>query len=444
MVKDLTVGKPSKIIVQYSIPMLLSMVFQQLYNIGDSIIAGKMLGESALAATGASYPITMIFVAIGAGAGSGIAVIIANLFGQKRYKDLKTASATSLIALFVLGGILTLAGVLLSSPLISALNTPSEIFTDSVEYLKIYIYGVIFMLIYNGANSIFNGMGDSMLPLGLLIFSSVSNIILDLILAKPFGVKGLAYATLIAQGTAGCLAFILLIFRLRKVGDKEKFKLFNFRLLGNISKVAVPSILQQSFVSIGMLGVQSLINSMGVATVAGYSAAIKINSFCIACLGTMSGAVSSYTAQNISVGAYDRVRKGYISSNVIMGIVCIIFTTFALTLNKFLLGLFMDTSASAEAFQIGTRFLTIVSPCYIIVAFKLNSDGVMRGAGAMKAFMLSTFVDLTLRVAFSFILVPIIGFDGICASYPIGWGISAAIAIGFYLSKKWQKKAILA
>lgn len=444
MVKDLTVGKPSKIIVQYSIPMLLSMVFQQLYNIGDSIIAGKILGESALAATGASYPITMIFVAIGAGAGSGIAVIIANLFGQKRYKDLKTASATSLIALFVLGGILTLAGVLLSSPLISALNTPSEIFTDSVEYLKIYIYGVIFMLIYNGANSIFNGMGDSVLPLGLLIFSSVSNIILDIVLAKPFGVKGLAYATLIAQGTAGCLAFILLIFRLRKVGDKEKFKLFNFRLLGNISKVAVPSILQQSFVSIGMLGVQSLINSMGVATVAGYSAAIKINSFCIACLGTMSGAVSSYTAQNISVGAYDRVRKGYISSNVIMGIVCIIFTTLALTLNKFLLGLFMDTSASAEAFQIGTRFLTIASPCYIIVAFKLNSDGVMRGAGAMKAFMLSTFVDLALRVAFSFILVPIIGFDGICASYPIGWGISAVIAIGFYLSKKWQKKAILA
>lgn len=444
MVKDLTIGKPSKIIVQYSIPMLLSMVFQQLYNIGDSIIAGKILGESALAATGASYPITMIFVAIGAGAGSGIAVIIANLFGQKRYKDLKTASSTSLITLFVLGAILTLAGVLLSSPLISALNTPSEIFTDSVEYLKIYIYGVIFMLIYNGANSIFNGMGDSVLPLGLLIFSSVSNIILDLVLAKPFGVKGLAYATLIAQGTAGCLAFVLLIFRLRKVGDKEKFKLFNFRLLGNISKVAVPSVLQQSFVSVGMLIVQSLINSMGVATVAGYSAAIKINSFCIACLGTMSGAVSSYTAQNISVGEYDRVRKGYISSNIIMGAVCIIFTTLALTLNKFLLGLFMDTTASAEAFEIGTQFLTIASPFYIIVAFKLNSDGVMRGAGAMKAFMLSTFVDLALRVAFSFILVPKIGFDGICASYPIGWGISAAIAIGFYLSKKWQKKAILA
>lgn len=444
MVKDLTVGKPSKIIIQYSIPMLLSMVFQQLYNIGDSIIAGKMLGETALAATGASYPITMIFVAIGAGAGSGIAVIIANLFGQKRYKDLKTASATSLIALFVLGAILTLAGVLLSSTLIGALNTPNEIFNDSVEYLKIYIYGVIFMLIYNGANSIFNGMGDSVLPLGLLIFSSVSNIILDIVLAKPFGVKGLAYATLIAQGTAGCLAFILLIFRLRKVGDKEKFKLFNFRLLGNISKVAVPSILQQSFVSVGMLMVQSLINSMGVATVAGYSAAIKINSFCVACLGTMSGAVSSYTAQNISVSEYGRVRKGYLSSNVIMGAVCIVFTIISLTLNKVLLGLFMDTTASAEAFEVGTRFLTIVSPFYIIVALKLNSDGVMRGAGAMKAFMLSTFIDLALRVAFSFILAPKIGFDGICASYPIGWVISACIALAFYFSKTWQKRAKLA
>lgn len=444
MVKDLTVGKPSKIIIQYSIPMLLSMVFQQLYNIGDSIIAGKMLGETALAATGASYPITMIFVAIGAGAGSGIAVIIANLFGQKRYKDLKTASATSLIALFVLGAILTLAGVLLSSTLIGALNTPNEIFNDSVEYLKIYIYGVIFMLIYNGANSIFNGMGDSVLPLGLLIFSSVSNIILDIVLAKPFGVKGLAYATLIAQGTAGCLAFILLIFRLRKVGDKEKFKLFNFRLLGNISKVAVPSILQQSFVSVGMLMVQSLINSMGVATVAGYSAAIKINSFCVACLGTMSGAVSSYTAQNISVSEYGRVRKGYLSSNVIMGAVCIVFTIISLTLNKVLLGLFMDTTASAEAFEVGTRFLTIVSPFYIIVALKLNSDGVMRGAGAMKAFMLSTFIDLALRVAFSFILAPKIGFDGICASYPIGWVISAGIALAFYFSKTWQKRAKLA
>ena len=454
MVKDLTQGKPSKVILMFSLPLLLSMVFQQLYNMADSIIAGKMISNNALAAIGVSTPVTMIYVAIAVGCSGGISVVVANLFGQKKYRSVKTASSTSLIFMFALAAVLTVIGYFISSPLVKLLDTPSSIEGDSSAYLEIYTLGLIFVFIYNASNAIFTGMGDSMTPLILLICSSVGNVILDIVMANPLGVAGLAYATLIAQAIAGIVAFALVVIKMKKLADGEESSLpaksfakraFNARLLRSVLAISIPGVCQQSFVSVGQLLVQGLINGFGEQTIAAYTAAMKINTFCIACLVTMANAVAAFTAQNMGAGDLKRVKQGMRSATLLLCSFALTIIVLVAVFAKPLTGFFINTQdsasavSSAEVIATGAKFLWITCPFYMFIAVKTTADGVIKGAGKLVQFMISTFVDLILRVALCYILAPSLGFTGICIAWPIGWVIGTALAVGFYLSKKWQK-----
>ena len=202
MITDLTEGKPSKMLWSFSMPMLLSVVFQQLYNIVDSVVAGKFVGASALAAVGASYPITMIFMAIATGTNIGAAVVISQLFGAKNFEKLKTSVFTSVISMVVLAVVLTAGGLILCRGMLIMLDTPNDIMVDSMVYLNIYIAGLTFLFLYNICTGVFTAMGDSRTPLYFLIASSVGNIILDVLFVTAFnmGVAGVAWATFIAQG----------------------------------------------------------------------------------------------------------------------------------------------------------------------------------------------------------------------------------------------------
>ena len=454
MVKDLTQGKPSKVILMFSLPLLLSMVFQQLYNMADSIIAGKMISNNALAAIGVSTPVTMIYVAIAVGCSGGISVVVANLFGQRKYRSVKTAASTSLVFMFVLSAVLTLVGVFISTPLVKLLQTPASIEADSSAYLRIYTLGLIFVFIYNACNAVFTGMGDSITPLILLICSSVGNVILDVVMAKPLGVQGLAYATLIAQAVAGVIAFVLVIVKMKKLPDGEEEgtpplsyakRTFNFRLLRSVLAISIPGVCQQSFVSVGQLFVQGLINGFGEQTIAAYTAAMKINTFCIACLVTMANAVAAFTAQNMGAGDLKRVKQGMHSATLLLCSFALTIIVLVAVFAKPLTGFFINTQdsasavSSAEVIATGAKFLWITCPFYMFIAVKTTADGVIKGAGKLVQFMISTFVDLILRVALCYILAPSLGFTGICIAWPIGWVIGTAIAVGFYLSKKWQK-----
>ena len=232
MITDLTEGKPSKILWSFSIPMLLSVVFQQLYNIVDSIVAGKFVGAQALAAVGASYPITMIFMAIATGANVGAAVIISQLFGAKNFEKLKTSIFTSIISMTVLAAILTIFGIVFCSGMLKMLSTPDNIFSDSMTYLNIYIGGLIFLFLYNICTGVFTAMGDSKTPLYFLIMSSVGNIILDLVFVIVFnmGVAGVGWATFIAQGISSMLAFAVLLKRVHGI-KSGTYKKFSIRML---------------------------------------------------------------------------------------------------------------------------------------------------------------------------------------------------------------------
>lgn len=443
MIKDLTVGEPRKILWQFTLPMFISVIFQQLYNIADSIIVGNFAshGEDALAAVGASYPITMIFMAIAMGCNVGCAVVISQYFGAKRYYEMKTAVSTTLISSLILSSILTIFGILFSRTMLKMIHTPENIFNDADLYLKIYIGGFMFLFFYNVVTGIFTSLGDSKTPLYFLIGSSLSNIALDWLFVAIFhwDVAGVAWATFICQGVACILALLTLQKRLKEVVCDKKPERFSFPMLKRISLFAVPSILQQSFVSIGNIFIQSLINGFGSSVIAGYSAAIKINTFGITCFGTLGNAISSFTAQNIGAGQNERVRKGQ-HAGIQMGlIVAIPFFVLCCFQAPMLIRLFMSEE-STLALETGVQFLKIVAPFYFVVSMKLTTDGVLRGSGAMKAFMVSTFGDLILRVALGYILSVPYGTTGIWLSWPIGWTIGTIMSLGFYAKGVWKVK----
>lgn len=450
MIKDMTEGSPSRQLWLFSLPMLFSVIFQQLYNVADSVIAGQFVGENALAAVGASYPITMIFMAVATGCNIGCSVVISQLFGARRHGDMKTAIYTSLLAVAGLSLVMTAAGLAASSGLMRLLNTPPDIFGDAALYLQVYVGGLFFLFLYNICTGIFTALGDSRTPLYFLIASSLGNILLDLLFVISFdmGVGGVAWATFLAQGVASLLAFGALLLRLRGMPTDEKPQAFSIRMLGRIGVVAVPSILQQSFVSVGNLFIQGIVNSYGSSIIAGYSAAVKLNTFAITSFTTPANGLSSFTAQNIGAGKTARVQKGFRAGLVMAGCVTVVFTGLYWGLSGGMVRLFLSAPTSG-ALDSGVAFLRIVSPFYIVVMVKLMADSVLRGAGCMIPFMITTFSDLILRVGLSFALPALngpsgapLGSTGIWLSWPVGWGIACVLSIAFYATGIWKKRAV--
>lgn len=440
--RDLTKGNPFTVLLKFSLPMVLSMIFQQLYNVVDSIVAGRFIGPDALAAVGASSPVTVLFIAIATGCSIGSGVIVSQLFGLKENGRLKSSIYTTLIAVGVLSAALTVVGLIICNPLLKLLDTPSGIFADSSAYLSIYVWGLVFVFVYNAVNSIFTGLGDSKAPLFLLIFSSLLNIALDVLFVTVFDMRvaGLAWATFIAQALAAVVAFIWLMIKTAKIKTDEKVKAFDGKLLKRIAVVAVPSVCQQSFISIGQLCVQSVINGFGEGVIGGYTAAMKVSIMAVSCYTTVSNAISSFTGQNIGAGKPERVKSGLNCGLLIGAVLVAAFIILFLTVGKSLVGLFVTGEGTKEVIDSGGLFLTVVGFGYPFVLVKLCCDGVLRGAGDMASFMISTFSDLVLRVALSFILAPYMGFMGICLSYPIGWVGGMIVSLAFYLRGKWKTK----
>ena len=447
MTNDMTKGSVSKILLKYSIPIMLSAVFQQLYNISDSIIAGNFAGKSALAAIGSSYPITMIFIAVATGFSTGSTVVISRLFGEKNMGEMKTAISTSVIFAGGLSIVLTVLGLIFCRPMILALRTTPDIFEDSATYLAIFCIGLFFLFLYNSCNGAFLALGDSKTPLVFLIISSVGNVALDLLFVAVWqmGVAGAAWATFICQAVCSLAAFFVLIHRLRLIKTAEKYKYFTIPTLKKISKIAVPSILQLSFVSVGNLFIQSIINSFGVDAVAGYSAAIKLNTFVLTTFTTAGTSISNFTAQNFGAREHGRIKKGYKSGIIIILAISIPVVAVFLLFGGSLMGLFMDTSdaKNMDALQIGITFLNIVAPFYLIIGTKLVADGVLRGVGAMRSFMISTFTDLILRVILSYVFSYFWGITGVWLSWPVGWIAAAIMSRIFYvgaIGKDYEKE----
>ena len=445
MILDMTKGKPSKILVAYAMPIILSGIFQQFYNIADSLIAGQFAGVNALAAVGASYPITMLFIAVATGAGMGCTVIISQLFGARDYRRMKTAAFTAIFSMLILAAVLTVIGQLASNGLMRLMQTPEEVFKEGALYLRIYIAGLMFLFLYNIANAIFNGLGDSKTSLYFLIFSSVLNIILDYVFVAEFhmGVAGVAWATFIAQGLASVLAITALIRRIKAVETEGEIRKFDKSVLRQMGKIAVPSILQQSAVSIGQLLVQALVNSYGASVIAGYAAAIKLDSFMKMIIMSMGNAMSSYTAQNVGARRLERVRTGMSVAVKLLFVYSVLIIGVVRLLGDTMIGWFISDGTDAvtrmEVLKVGTTYMNVVTFAYLIFSVVLVGNGVLRGAGAMKGYTIATFIDLGIRVAGAYGLAYIMGYNAIWWAIPIGWAAAAALVLIFIVKGDWKK-----
>ncbi len=421
-------------------PLFGSIIFQQLYNIADSLVAGKFVGENALAAVGNSYEITLIFIAFAFGCNMGCSVVVSKLFGAKKYKEMKTAVYTACIFSGFVCVLLMLLGIVGSGLLLRLIRTPEEVFADSKLYLDIYVWGLPFVFFYNIATGIFSALGDSKTPFYFLAVSSISNIAIDILFVKAFhmGVAGVAWATFLCQGISCILGIIVVFVKLAKIETKEKSPIFDMQLLSQIVVIAIPSTLQQSFISVGNILIQGIINGFGAPVMAGYSAAVKLNNLVITSFTTLGNGISNYTAQNLGAQKPDRVKQGFG-----VGIRLVWMLSFPLFLLYFfggniVLQLFMDNPTEL-AMRTGTIYLKILSPFYFVVSAKLVADGILRGAGIMKKFMISTLTDLVLRVLLAFCFSrTALGATGIWCAWPIGWCVATVLSITFYRNGPWK------
>lgn len=437
MVTDLTKEHPDKTLWRFLLPMMFSVAFQQIYNIADSMIAGRFAGEDALAAVGASYPITVIFMAFAVGMNLGASVIVSRLFGAGDRKGVKRAVTTAFASSLSLAVILTVYGYFFCRNMIEWIHTPQNIMQDGVLYLKIYVFGLIFLMLYNVCTGIFTALGDSRTPLWFLLGSSAGNIVLDLLFVAKlhWGVAGVAWATFIAQGISAVLALVTLLVRLQKFAGTERVPLFDRKLFVQILAIAVPSILQQSVLSVGNLFVQDIVNRYGSAVVAGYSGAIKLNTFAINIFMTLGSCLSSYTAQNIGAGKQERIPMGFRTGLKLSELTALPFVVLYFGLSQQMMGLFLNAESSA-AIHAGVMFLRIVSPWYFMIVVKLMTDGIIRGSGAMIYFVIATIPDLILRIGFALMLSPRFGSTGIWMAWPFGWIAATVLTIIFYRKVK--------
>lgn len=445
MNKDLTVGKPSRVLRNFCLPLFGSVIFQQLYTIADSFVAGKFVSENALAAVGNSYEITLFFMAFAFGCNIGCSVVVSGFFGAKKMSELKTAVYTALIASGILCTVLAGLGAVFGNSLLRLINTPDDIMADSKLYLDIYILGLLFVFYYNVATGIFSALGDSKTPFYFLMCSSVANIFMDILFTTALkdifkrGVDGVAWATFLCQGVSCILALIFVFKRLKTIKTDGKNRVFSFEILRKIAYIAIPSILQQSFVSVGNIIIQGIINTFGSGVIAGYSASIKLNNLVITSFNTIGTGMSNYTAQNLGAERKERVHEGFRAGVRMVVLIGAVFSFVYFFFGKNLVHIFIN-DCTGEAMNTGITILKIISPFYFVVSTKLIADGVLRGAGKMKQFMFATFTDLILRVVLAKLLSgTVLGSVGIWLAWPIGWLTATVMSLMFYFN--YHKRA---
>lgn len=444
---DLTVGGPGRSLFIFALPLILGNLFQQFYNMADSMIVGNFVGEDALAAVGASYALTNVFIMVAIGGGNGACVLTSQYLGAKQNGRMKTSISTALITFLAISMVLGCVGFALNGQILEALDTPANILGQARLYLGIYFLGLPFLFMYNVLAAVFNAMGESRIPLYLLIFSSILNVVLDIISVTwlGMGVGGVAAATVMSQGVSALISFGLLLKKLRGyTHDREdKFRFYDTRMLGAGTKIAVPSILQQSIVSIGMLLVQSVVNGFGSAALAGYSAASRIESVCVVPMIATGNAVATFTAQNIGAGKLERVKKGYRSSYIIVAGFALVIAVVLSLFNGPIIASFLGSAMTMDAYEVGTGYLSFIGFFFLLIGLKACTDAVLRGSGDVLVFTAANLVNLGIRVFGAFHFAPVWGLVAVWYAVPMGWAANYLISFARYLTGKWKDKKVI-
>lgn len=441
--KDFTSGNVSKLIFQFTLPMLLGNVFQQLYNVVDSIIVGKVLGKEALASVGASFPIIFTLIALLIGIGSGFSIIISQFYGAKDIDRVKRSIDTMYIFLFVAGLLVTIFGIYFSEELFLLLQLPKELIPQATTYLNVYMAGMILFFGFNGTSSVLRGLGDSKTPLYFLILASIFNIIFDVLFVMVFnwGIAGAAWATVIAQGGA----FVTGIIYLNRTHNIMKFSLwelgFDKELFIKSLKIGLPSGLQHTFVALGMMALLGIVNTFGTDVIAAYTAAGRIDSLAMMPAMNFSQAVAAFVGQNLGANKIDRVRKGFKVTFIMSNLFCLLMTAIIVIFGSQLMKMF---TTDPNVIAIGEKYLIIISSFYLLFSTMFTTNGVLRGAGDTLIPMFITLFSLwIIRIPGAYFLSDKIGETGIWWSIPLGWSMGTLFSYLYYRTGRWKTKSVV-
>ena len=441
--KDLTTGSEGKLIFYFAVPMLIGNIFQQLFNIIDSIIVGNFIGKEALAAVGASFPIIFILVSLIIGMVMGTTVVISQYFGAGELAKVKVAIDTMYIYTFFASIILSIVGLAFSEPLLRLLRLPEELIPPALQYMRIYIGGIILIFGYSGTSAALRGLGDSKTPLYFLIVAIILNIILVIVFVTVFkwGVAGAAFATVISNG----VAFVLAVLYLNRTHKVFKLKIndihFDKDVFLQSMRIGLPNGIQQTFLALGGLALIGLINGFGTDVIAGYTIASRLDSLATVPPMSFSSALSAFTGQNIGANKPERIKSGLASTMKMMTSVTIVMTLFIVLTSRQLLRLFTREN---EVINYGAQFLMIVSPFYLILTLMFIYTGVMRGAGDSIVPMLISLASLWLiRIPLAYIISEKFGVTGIWWAIPAGWMVGLILSYSYYKTGRWKKKKVV-
>ncbi|PLW93558.1 MAG: MATE family efflux transporter [Marinilabiliales bacterium] len=440
--KDLTVGKERKLILQFAIPMLIGSLFQQLYNVVDSIIVGNYLGKEELAAVGISFPIIFMLVSLLIGLTIGLSVIISQYFGAKDYKKVREAVDTIYISLFFASIVLTALGLIFSRDIMELLKVPPDVIDYSVLYFNIFTGGLVFLFGFNATNAILRGMGDTKTPLVFLIISTLLNIFLDIffITVMGWGIEAVAIATVVSQFVAFFLAALYLNKKHPLIRISFVNLVFNRTIFRQSLKIGIPSGLQQSFVALGIVALIRIVNDFGTDAMAAFTITSRIDAFAAMPAMIFASALSSFVGQNIGAGKLQRIRVGFRETTLMTTMVALFISVVFIVFRE---PLVMAFNTDPMVVEIGSSYLFIVGFFYVIFANMFVGMAVMRGAGDAITPMFITLVALWIgRVPLSYILSRDHGTDGIWWGIPLAWCIGFGLALFFYIRGRWKRKAI--
>ncbi len=441
--QDLTVGREGKQILKFAAPMLLGNLFQQTYNFVDSIVVGKYIGDDALGAVGSSFPIIFALISFAIGIGAGGTIVISQYFGAKKYNYVIKAIDTIYIFMFVSSIVVMVLGMTLSAPIFRLVRLPESIMPDAVAYINTFLLGTILFFGFHGTSSILRGLGDSITPLIFLAIASVINIGLDLLFIRVFewGIKGAAYATIVAQGGA----FITAIFYLNRTHKLIRIRIteitFDKKIFFESVRIGLPSGFQQTFVSVGMIALSSIVNRFGATVVSAYAAANRIDSLAILPSMVLGQALSTFVGQNLGAKKSSRVKRGLRATLVFSSIISVAVTFMVFTLRYPLMRLF---TTDTDLILVGVKYILIVSSSYILFSIMFSFNGVMRGAGDTLIPMIITFFSLwIIRVPIAHFLSQDIGETGIWWATPIAWTGGVIFSFLYYKTGRWKHKGVI-
>ena len=436
MTNDMTTGNPVKLILLFSIPLLIGNIFQQFYSMVDTIIVGRFVGVEALAAVGTTSSMVFLVNGFVMGLTSGFAVLISQKYGAKDEAGVKKAVASSITLSIIATIIVTFISVISAKPLLALMNTPSNIMKDASTYIIILYAGNVAIIFYNMMAAILRALGDSKTPLYFLIVSSVLNIILDLVLIINFkmGVAGAAYATVISQGVSALLCVIYTykkykILRLKKEDFKVKKKYYRKHL-----KVGIPMALQFSITAIGIMTVQSAINIFGSTVIASYAAASKVLQLVMQPATTLGVTMATYCGQNIGAKRYDRIKLGVKKCVQISIITSLISAMVLIFLGKYFVMIFVS-NPDAEILSYAQQVLNISAIFFIPLGLIFVYRNALQGIGDSFIPMMAGVYELVARAVVAFTLPKVLEFMGICLADPVAW-FAAVIPLAYTYYKR--------